>query len=109
MPDITYQDLIRARSGQGGDGDDNLLTMANVALKVLEQVNILKAGGSNVMASRPDQAQTVSQKPKGISVDQISEALATVAQLKGDIKISELQKLLKDHKDQISGLLEKMT
>ena len=108
MPDITYADLLKARSGQTSE-EDGLLTMANVALKILEQVNVLKGQGGNVMASRPEQTQTDSQKPKGISVSQISEALNTVQGLKGDIKISELQKLLKEHSDQVDVLLGKLT
>lgn len=108
MPDITYGDLIKARSGSADTTEGDLMTMANVALKILEQVNVLKAGGSNVMASRPPEQTTQSQKPR-INVAQISEALGMVQQLKGDIKVSELQKLLKEHSDQVTGLLEKMT
>jgi hypothetical protein len=108
MVDITYADLVKARSNDN-DGGDNLLTMANVALKILEQVNALKGGGGNVMASRPVEAQTQSQQPKSITTADISEALAMVKQLKGDIKISELEKLLKEHGDQINGLLKGKT
>ena len=109
MSDITYQDLLKAKTGNADTTEENLMGMANVALKILEQVSILKGQGGNVMASRPAQAQTDSQKPKGITVEQISETLSTVKSLKGDIKISELQKLLKEHGDQIGILLGKLS
>lgn len=110
MGDITYETLMAAKQAKAdATGEFDLVKMANLALGILEQVNRIKGNeGGNVMTSRPPgqgsgDAGTV-QAPK-IDVAQILGALGTVKQLKGDIKITELEKLLKEHKDQVETLL----
>lgn len=110
MGDITYESLISARKARIDEtGEFDVMKMANVALAILEQVNNIKGNaGGNVMRSRPDGqgSSDVGQNtaPK-IDVNQILGALGTVKQLKGDLKITELEKLLKEHKDQVETLL----
>ena len=107
MGDITYETLMAARKAKGDtSGEFDIMGMANMALKIMEQAQILKGGG-NVMQSRPKEMATDAQKPT-MDVDQILGALDTVKSLKGDLKISELEKLLKEHKDQVTMLLGKL-
>ncbi len=112
--DITYESLIAARTVKTAETEEfDLMKMANLALGILEQVNRIKGTEGNTMTSRPDgqgsaqAGNAIPQKPI-IGVDQILEALGTVKQLKGDIKITELEKLLKEHKDQVTVLLGKL-
>ena len=109
MADITYENLIAARKSKATDtGEFDIMGMANIALNILEQVNNMKGNqGGRVMQSRPPEQGTAITKP-AIDVDQIAGALKTVKSLKGDIKISELEKLLHEHKEQISSLLGKL-
>ena len=111
MADITYESLVAARNAKKAEsGEMDIMKMANVALGILEQVNKIKGGGDNVMQSRSPEnttAQVAEAKPV-IDADSILEALKTVKSLKGDIKISELEKLLKEHKDQVTLLLGKL-
>ncbi len=111
MADITYENLVAARAAKKADsGEMDLVKMANLALGILEQVNRIKGGGDNVVTSRaPENASVQGAKTKSpIDADAILEALKTVKSLKGDIKISELEKLLKEHKDQVTMLLGKL-
>ena len=111
MADITYENLIAARKvSKEGLGDFDIMGMANLALKIMEQAQILKAGGGGkVMQSRaPEQVSVGSPSKPPINADSILETLQTVKSLKGDLKISELEKLIKEHKDQVSMLLSKM-
>ena len=113
MADITYEDVIAARTAnRETTGDFDIMGMANLALKILEQTQLLKSGaGNQVMQSRtPEQATAAGaavSKPT-LDVDSILEALKTVKSLKGDLKITELETLLKENKDQVSMLLGKM-
>ena len=108
MPDITYESLIAAKKASGKtDGEFDLLGMANIALSILEQVNQLKGNGGGVMVSRPPEQASGGNKPM-IDTDQILGALKTVKSLKGDLKITELESLIKEHKDQVSSLLGKL-
>lgn len=111
MADITYESLVAARKAKKDDaGEMDIMKMANVALGILEQVSKIKGGGDNVMQTRAPEnttAQTTQSKP-AVNADSILEALKTVKSLKGDIKISELEKLLKEHKDQVTLLLGKL-
>ena len=107
MGDITYENLMAARTAKKADtGEFDIMGMANLAFKILEQVQTLK-GGNQTMASRPPQQQTAVQKP-AIDADKIMEALNTIKGLKGDLKITELQKLMKEHKDQVDMLLKRL-
>ena len=110
MADITYENLIAARkASKEGSGDFDIMGMANLALKIMEQAQILKSQGGNVMQSRPNnQVSAGSPSKPPINADSILETLQTVKSLKGDLKISELEKLIKEHKDQVSMLLGKM-
>lgn len=111
MADITYENLIAARKASKEEpGDFDIMGMANLALKIMEQAQILKAGGAgNVMQSRaPEKVSAGSPSKSPINADSILETLQTVKSLKGDLKISELEKLIKEHKDQVSMLLGKM-
>ena len=106
--DITYENLMAARTANKSDtGEFDIMSMANLALKILEQVQVLKGGNQTPMASRPVQQQTAVQKP-AIDAEKIMEALTTIKGLKGDIKITELQKLLKENKDEVNGLLARL-
>lgn len=112
MGDITYESLMAARSVKVDTGEMDLVKMANLALEILEQVNQIKGKGGNVMRTRPDgqgsaEAGSAPAKPV-IDVDQILGALKQVKLLKGDIKITELESLLKEHKDQVTMLLGKL-
>ena len=114
MPDLTYESLMLARTAKAGETEEfDLMKMANLALGILEQVNRIKGTGNNTMTSRPEgqgsaeAGNAIPQKPI-IDVDQILGALGTVKELKGDIKITELEKLLKQHKDQVTALLGKL-
>jgi hypothetical protein len=110
MGDLTYESLMAARQAKTEEtGEFDMMKMANLALNILEQVNRIKGNtGGNVMQSRPtgersaDAGQSITPK---IDVKQILGALGTVKQLKGDIKITELETLLKEHKDQVESLL----
>lgn len=110
MGDLTYESLMAAREAtKAPEGEFDIMKFANIALGVLEQVNKIKGNtGGNVMTSRPQgqgsgDAGTVAT-PK-INVEQVLDALGTVKQLKGDIKITDLETLLKEHKDQVESLL----
>jgi len=113
MGDITYEALMAARKLKSeGTQEFDIMKMANVALGILEQVNKIKGNnGGNVMTSRPqgegsgDAGQSATPK---IDVQQILGALGTVKQLKGDIKITELESLLKEHKSEVEVLLGKI-
>lgn len=108
MADITYETLMAARTAKKGDtGEFDIMGMANLAFKILEQVNGLKGGNQSPMASRPPQQQTQVQKP-AIDSEKIMEALSTIKSLKGDLKITELQKLMKENKDQVDLLLKRL-
>lgn len=107
MGDLTYESLMEARESKKAEtGEFDMIKMANIALGILEQVNRIKgtSGGNNVMTSRPEGEGSSDIKPK-IDVNQILSALTTVKQLKGDLKITELESLLKEHKDQVETLL----
>lgn len=111
MGDITYENLVAARQAKASDsGEMDLIKMANLAMGILEQVNRIKGtGGDNVMQTRkPEDTTAQTTQHKSIDADQILEALKTVKSLKGDIKITELEKLLKEHKDQVTKLLGKL-
>lgn len=113
MGDLTYESLMAARTAKTEEtGEFDIMKMANLALGILEQVNRIKGNaGGDVMSSRPEGQGSgdVGQdtKPK-IDVEQILGALSTVKQLKGDLKITELESLLKEHKDQVEMLLGKI-
>lgn len=111
MADLTYENLMAARqeSKQTEEGFD-VIKMANVALRILEQVNQIKGTGGNptmVSRSQEDGSQAMVQK-SNLDVNQILGTLTTVKSLKGDIKLSELETLIKEHKDQIEMMLEKV-
>lgn len=110
MADITYESLVAARQAkQDTTGEMDLVKMANLALGILEQVNRIK-GGDNIVTSRePEKGSAqVAQGKSPVNAESILEALKTVKSLKGDIKISELEKLLNEHKDQVTMLLGKL-
>lgn len=112
MADITYESLVAARAAKQSDsGEMDIIKMANLAMGILEQVNRIKGtGGDNVMQTRKPEdttAQTAESKP-AITADSILEGLQTVKSIKGDIKISELEKFLNQHKDQVTKLLGKL-
>ena len=119
MPDITFDDLMNAKNvakpetGSGGFfsdmTEDGLMKLGTMALEILNSVKGIQAGGG-VIATRPQQEQTVQQKEVNkpmIDVDQIKEALTTVKALKGDIKVTEMIKLLEDNKETVAGFLKK--
>ena len=107
MGDITYETLMAARKAKPSNNEEfDLMGMANMALKIMEQAQILKGGGG-VMQSRPAGDTTTAQKPM-IDAEQILGALATIKSLKGDLKITELESLIKEHKDQVTMLLGKI-
>lgn len=109
MPDITYESLMAAKTAKADTSQEfDIMKMANLALNILEQVNRIKGGGGdNVMTSRPVAEQSTQTSPKQImDVDQILGTLKTVKSIKGDIKLSELEKLVKEHKDQIEIMLK---
>ena len=111
MSDITYETLVAARAAKKNDtGEMDVVKMANLALGILEQVNRIKGGGDNVVTSRaPEKASAQGVATKSpIDADQILGALNTIKGLKGDIKITELEKLIKEHKDQVTTLLGKL-
>lgn len=103
MGDISYEDLIKARKAEQTDkgGEYDLMGMANIALKILEQVNVIK--GNSVMATRPQAEQTNDQTVKPVvDINQIRKALTMVKAAKGDIKISELDTLIEQNKDMLA-------
>jgi len=112
MSDITYENLIAARQAKKeGTGEFDIMSAAKLALGILEQVNKIKGGeGNRVQRSRSqeDASGAVTQPQSNLNSDTILEALKTVKSLKGDIKLSELEKLINEHHDQISMLLGKV-
>ena len=118
MGDITYEDLIKAKgANEPAGGEMDIMAMANIALKILEQVNNIRGRNGNkvinsqpIMQSRTEEMQTMSQtsEKSNFNIETILKTLTTVRQLKGDIKLSELEKLIDENKEQVEGLLAKV-
>lgn len=122
MPDITFDDLIRAKEAtqptqQKGDGgflsgmtQESMLQMGTMALEILDKVKGIQSGGG-VVASRPAAQQTQSQqeaeKPM-VDITQVKEALNMVKMAKGDITISSMLKLIDENKEAVAGLLKQV-
>lgn len=100
MQEITYEDLLKAKQSQAKpEGEMDIMGMANIALKILEQVNLVK--GNKVMTSRPPEGQTGATQASAPPFDiaQIKQTLSMVKAAKGDIKISDLEKLIDENKE----------
>ncbi|MCW7072243.1 MAG: hypothetical protein OCU12_07985 [Methanophagales archaeon] len=104
--DITYEDLIKARkTDQSPSGDFDIMKMADVALRILEQVSVIKGGGA-VQTSRPPAEQTPNQQvTPAIDIGQIKKALQVIKSTKGDIKISELESLIDENKETLQRVM----
>jgi len=104
--DITYEDLVKARSTkQTSTGEFDIMKMADVALRILEQVNSIKGGGA-VQTSRPPAEQTPNQQvTPTIDIGQIKKALQVIKSTKGDIKISELESLIDQNKETLQRVM----
>jgi len=105
--DITYEDLVKARKAEqtptGGEFD--IMKMADVALRILEQVNSIKNGGA-IQESRPPTEQTPNQQVAPvIDIGQIKKALQVIKSTKGDISISELEKLIEENKETLQRVM----
>lgn len=123
MPDITFDDLIKAKAAAitpqpsasaGGFLSDftqeGLLELARVGLSIVQEVKgIQGAQGGGTVASRPAGEQTAQQteatKPM-VDIEQIKEALNMVKTVKGDITITSMLKLLEENKEVVAGYLK---
>ena len=116
MPDITFDDLVKAKNAAQPDGDgflsgmsqDGLMQMGTMVLNILQEFKGIQGKGG-IIASRSPEAQTSQQqevvKPM-VDVDQIKEALLTVKGLKGDITITSMLTLLEENKEAVAGFLK---
>lgn len=118
MPDITFDDLIKAKNAAqpkpDGDGflsgmsQEGLMQLGSMALNVLQEFKSIQGNGG-IIASRSPGTQTAQQtevnKPM-VDVSQIKEALETVKGLKGDITITAMLKLLEENKEAVAGFLK---
>lgn len=120
MPDITFDDLINAKTATQpkpeGDGflsgmtQDGLMQLATTTLSILQEFKGIQGKvGGNVIASRAAGEQTTQQteviKPM-VDTEQIKEALLTVKSLKGDITITSMLELLEQNKEAVAGFLK---
>ena len=109
--DITYDDLVNANKKPepveaDGINGDSLMEYGKIALSILEQFNLAK--GQRVTETRqPEQRTTGNMEVQTPMVDvkQIKDTLETVKTLKGDVKISQLLKLLEENKGTVEKLL----
>lgn len=123
MPDITFDDLIKAKTAatqpkqdSGGGGgllsdltQEGVMEMLRTGLSIIQEVKGIQASQGSTIASRPageqTQQQTEAVKPM-IDTDQIKEALLTVKSLKGDVNISTMLKLLEENKEAVAVFLK---
>lgn len=122
MPDITFDDLIKAKTATitpkpdgGAVGflsdftQEGLLELARVALSVIQEVKGIQGVQSGAIASRPAGEQTAQQtevtKPM-VDIDQIKDALNMVKTMKGDITITSMLALLEENKEVVAGYLK---
>lgn len=123
MPDITFDDLIKAKTASTADqpkasggfladlSQEGLIELGSMALNILQQFKSIQGKGGTVLSSRPPQEQTQSQseasKPM-VDIEQLKEALNMVKMAKGDINITSMLKLLEENKEMVAEYLEKV-
>ena len=118
MPDITFDDLIKAKTAAqplpesggflSGMTQDGFMRLGTMALEIIQSVKGIQGQGA-VINTRPAADQTAQQaeatKPM-VDVAQIKEALETVKALKGDITITSMLKLLEENKEAVTGFIK---